>query len=128
MTTVAKDIEFTGYVSEEQKWELYRHASLYVFPSLFEGFGFPPIEAASVGTNILVPDIPIFKEIVPRAAFFKPNDMDDCVAQMLNLLTTNCRQHIDLSRFSYVKHAQECLSIYKFLLGHHGGEKVGSIR
>lgn len=115
MTTVAEDIEFTGYVSEEQKWELYRHASLYVFPSLFEGFGFPPIEAASVGTNILVPDIPIFKETVPGARFFSPNDIDDCVAQMSNLLTTNCRQHIDLSRFSYIKHAQECLDIYENL-------------
>jgi len=115
MTAVAKEIEFIGYVSEEKKWELYRNAAICILPSLFEGFGFPPIEAASVGTNILVPDIPIFKETVPGARFFSPNDIDDCVAQMSRLLTTNCRQHIDLSRFSYIKHAQECLDIYKNL-------------
>lgn len=111
----AKDIIFLGYVSEETKWELYRHAATFVFPSLHEGFGLPPLEAAAVGTNVLVPDIPIFRETVPSATFYTHDDIHDCVTKMKELLESDTKQQIDTSPFSWDKHASKCLEIYKEL-------------
>ncbi|MBA4387766.1 MAG: hypothetical protein C0404_07285 [Verrucomicrobia bacterium] len=113
----ANDIIFTGYVPEDRKWALYRDADLFVFPSLFEGFGFPPIEAAASGTRVLVSDIPIFRETIPDAAFFRPNDLDSCVSQMQTLLAGLPRQFIDLSRYSFETHARQCIALYKELAG-----------
>lgn len=109
------DIYFLGYIPEEKKWDLYRKASLFVFPSLHEGFGLPPIESAAAGTNVLVPDIPIFRETIPGASFYCLSDIDDCVAQMETLLNSNTRQQIDISRFSWKQHADKCLEIYREL-------------
>jgi len=52
------------FVSEEFKWELLRQASVFVFPSFYEGFGMPSIEALSVGTPCVVSDIPASREIL----------------------------------------------------------------
>lgn len=46
-------IHFLGTVTEEEKWSLLRRASVFVFPSLFEGFGLPVLEAMSVGTPVI---------------------------------------------------------------------------
>lgn len=118
---VASDIVFTGYVSEQRKWGLLRNADLFVFPSLFEGFGFPPLEAAIARTPVLVSDIPIFRETVPGAAFFQPGDLDSCVEQMRNLLVRRSQQSIGLGRFSYQQHANTCIGIYRELSGQHSG-------
>ena len=54
---------FTGFISDEQLLMHLSEASLLVQPSLYEGFGFPPLEAMVLGTPALVSDIPVFKEI-----------------------------------------------------------------
>jgi glycosyltransferase involved in cell wall biosynthesis len=54
---------FTGFVSDERLRELLCEAALLVQPSLYEGFGLPPLEALASGTPALVSDIPAFKEI-----------------------------------------------------------------
>lgn len=115
---VSSDIVFTGYVSEETKWALYRNASLFVYPSLVEGFGYPPLEAASVGTPVLLSDIPVFRETLPGAAFFNPNSADDCASRIASILAGEPKQSVDLSRFSFRNHAQTCLRIYRELHGH----------
>lgn len=64
------NIVFTGYVSDLELRELYRRASCFVYPSLYEGFGIPPLEAQAAGVPILVSDIPVFYEIFKNSALY----------------------------------------------------------
>jgi glycosyltransferase involved in cell wall biosynthesis len=70
-------ISFTGFVSDEKLKNYYRHADLFVFPSLYEGFGLPPLEASAAGCkNILCSDIPVLREIYGQSfSYFPPNDV-----------------------------------------------------
>jgi glycosyltransferase involved in cell wall biosynthesis len=63
-------VVFTGFVSEARLRWYYRHCSLFVFLSLGEGFGMPPIEAAYFAAPVLASDLPVFHETLGRAATF----------------------------------------------------------
>jgi len=56
-------VDFVGYLSEPELISLYQCASALVYPSLMEGFGIPPLEAAACGVPVIVSDIPVFREI-----------------------------------------------------------------
>ncbi len=56
-------IEFTGKITNEKLRELYASSLVLVQPSLYEGFGIPPLEAMVMGTPAIISDIPVFKEI-----------------------------------------------------------------
>ena len=58
-----EDVTFTGYLTNEELYELVARARLLVLPSFYEGFGIPPMEALYLGTNVLVSDIPVFREV-----------------------------------------------------------------
>lgn len=68
------DIIMTGYVMTEDKEYLYRNATCLVFPSLWEGFGFPVLEAMSVGTPVITSNISSLPEVGGNAALY----IDDC--------------------------------------------------
>lgn len=69
-----EQVHFVGFVHEDQMREFYQEADLFFFPSLLEGFGFPPLEAMACGTPALVSDIPVLRETLGDAAFFsKPS-------------------------------------------------------
>lgn len=72
-------IEFTGFVPDEKLKTLIEEARLLVQPSLYEGFGVPPLQALYSGTRAVISDIPVFKEIYGRlpVTFFKAGDSDD---------------------------------------------------
>ena len=61
-----KGIEFTGFVPDEKLKTLIEEARLLVQPSLYEGFGVPPLQALYSGTRAVISDIPVFKEIYGR--------------------------------------------------------------
>ncbi len=77
-------IEFTGYVSDERLVELISSARLLVQPSLYEGFGIPPLEALYCGTKAVISDIAVFKEIYGGlpVSFFRTGDVADLEAKM----------------------------------------------
>lgn len=62
------DIIFTGYISEEEKVSLYKNAEAFVFPSLYEGFGIPPLEAMTCGCPVVCADAASLPEVVGEAA------------------------------------------------------------
>ncbi len=72
-------VEFTGFVPDQKLKTLIEEARLLVQPSLYEGFGIPPLQALYAGTRALISDIPVFKEIYSRlpVTFFKAGDADD---------------------------------------------------
>lgn len=72
-----KDVVFLGYVSDDQKEELYRNATCFVFPSLYEGFGIPPLEAMANGVPVIVSSRASLPEIVGKAGLYvNPLDVD----------------------------------------------------
>jgi len=67
---------------------LYSFADLFVFPSLFEGFGLPPLEAVSLGCPVILSDIPILRETFGEAGFyFNPFSEEDLAKAILKLIS-----------------------------------------
>jgi glycosyltransferase involved in cell wall biosynthesis len=81
-------VEFTGSLSDAELMTLYENAALLVQPSLYEGFGLPPLEAMTQGTQALISDIPVFKEVYANfpVVFFKSGDTEDLKYKLMNLL------------------------------------------
>jgi glycosyltransferase involved in cell wall biosynthesis len=75
------DIIQTGYVTDAEKNTLYAGASVFVFPSHFEGFGMPILEAFSYGVPVCCSDIPVFHEVAGDAAAYFNKDKPDSIAK-----------------------------------------------
>jgi len=60
---------------------LYKHAKIFIFPSLYEGFGLPPLEAMAYGIPVIVSNIPVLKEICGNAAYFVDPYSSESIAQ-----------------------------------------------
>ncbi len=72
---VLDSVVLTGYVSDEELLTLYRGATLFVFPSIHEGFGLPPLEAMKCGVATLVSDRSSMPEVIANSdALFDPYD------------------------------------------------------
>lgn len=65
-----KNIIFTGFVDDEELKVLYKNALLYAFPSIYEGFGLPIIDAPAFGVPVICSNIPIFREVAGEGALF----------------------------------------------------------
>ncbi|WP_407429159.1 glycosyltransferase family 4 protein [Treponema sp.] len=78
-------ISFTGRISNDELKYLYASSRLLVQPSLYEGFGMPPLEALTMGTRAIISDIPVFKEIYQDlpVTFFKAGDSEDLCRKLL---------------------------------------------
>lgn len=71
--SVTKKIKFTGFVDEELLPYVYYNAGVFVFPSIYEGFGVPPIEAMSLGIPVISSDAASLPEILGNAAVYFEN-------------------------------------------------------
>lgn len=60
---VPENLKFLGYVTDEESKALMQNCKAFLFPSFYEGFGIPPLEALSVGSSVIVSDIPVMHEI-----------------------------------------------------------------
>lgn len=78
MGSIPKNVRLLGRVSDEQLLSLYHQADCFIFPSIYEGFGLPPIEAMQCGCPVLASDIPVLHEVCGDAAeYFNPLDVND---------------------------------------------------
>jgi glycosyltransferase involved in cell wall biosynthesis len=117
------DVVLTGYVSDEELFGLYHHASLYVFPSLYEGFGLPPLEAWTHDIPVAASNRTCLPEILGQGAlYFDPESvshMADTIViglkdqSMRSLLRLEARH--ELVRYSGIKMAEKTLAIYGIL-------------
>jgi glycosyltransferase involved in cell wall biosynthesis len=84
------DVTFTGFISDNELLKCLSEATLLVQPSLYEGFGIPPLEALVLGTRALISDIPVFKEIYNGfpVVFFRAGDIADLKNKMMEMLCT----------------------------------------
>lgn len=84
---ISQDVVFTGFLSEEEIIALYSGADLFLFQSLYEGFGLPPLEAMSCGTPVAASRIASIPEVVGEAgAYFDPHDPESVSETVLGLL------------------------------------------
>lgn len=80
------NIIFTGRLSDSQLIETIKEAQALILPSFYEGFGIPPLEALFLGTDTILSDIPVLKEIYRElpVTFFKTGDIEDLANKLLN--------------------------------------------
>ena len=115
------NVIFTGYVSREDLEVLYSRALCLTFPSLYEGFGLPILEAMACGCPVLTSNISSMPEVAGQAALLvDPLDQEE-IAQGLAQMINNRDLRSDLTKkgfaqvkkFSWEKAARETLKVYK---------------
>lgn len=80
-------VHFTGYVDADVLHQYFAHAELMVFPSLYEGFGLPPLEAMAAGCPVLCSNSASLPEVCGDAAiYFDPNRVSDIAEKLLGLV------------------------------------------
>ncbi|OIN56519.1 glycosyltransferase family 4 protein [Arsenicibacter rosenii] len=87
---LSRNVIFTGFVENEDLPILYNLASVFVFPSLYEGFGFPPLEAMACGCPVVASNFASIPEVCGNAAFYiNPNSAESIANGILSVLNDN---------------------------------------
>ncbi len=119
--TNLKSAIYLGFIEDDELVELYKNASLYVFPSKYEGFGLPPLEAQQYGTPVVSSSASCLPEVLGESALYFDPDNFDQMADVIykGLIDESIRHELkqnareNLQRFSWGKLAGETLKIYK---------------
>lgn len=115
-----KFVRWIGYVDEEDKPALYRNASCFAFPSRYEGFGLPPLEAMACGTPVVTTNAASLPEVVGEGAFaLDPDDARQMAGSIISLLIQDdfakeMKQKglAQAARFSWQQTATETAVVY----------------
>ncbi len=112
-------VVFTDYITESEKWLLYLNAICTILPSLYEGFGIPAIESMSVGTPVLVSDIPPLKEVVGKSGlYFNPQKLPELISQLHSILNPKTRLTISnlsptqAKKFTWESSAKKLIKVF----------------
>lgn len=115
---IEKRVKFLGYVPDEDMPIFYSGAIALLFPSLFEGFGLPILEAQACGCPVLTSNISSMPEVAGRGAIYvNPNSVDDIVEGMECVMDQVSRVKLikagfeNVKRFSWEKCARETLRV-----------------
>jgi glycosyltransferase involved in cell wall biosynthesis len=120
---LGEDVVFLGHVPDEDLPALYNLADVFVFPSIYEGFGIPPLEAMACGTPVVTSNTSSLPEAVGDAGLMAgPTDVDG-IAEAVAQILTNPTLRQDLRRrglerarlFTWKASAEKILAIYRRL-------------
>lgn len=85
---IVEKVVFTGFIAEEDLPSIYSAASLFAFPSFYEGFGLPPLEAMACGTPLITSNTTSLPEVVGEAGILvDPYKVDEIKAAIVKVLT-----------------------------------------
>ena len=129
LSEASNDIIFTGYVNNEDLTGLYHESRCFVYPSLYEGFGIPPLEAMAGGTPVAVSNRTSLPEVVGEAGlYFDPEDETQIMQSIHSLLTDSVLRETlvrngyeQAKRFDWKASAEKLTALYE-------GVNQGSIR
>jgi len=115
-----RNIVFPGYVPDQELDTVYRNCVLYAFPSLYEGFGLPPLEAMAKGAPVLSSNHKCMEEILGDSAFFCDAQSEESICDKIKeiLSDENSRREIiekgyaKSNSYSWKKMANETLTVY----------------
>ncbi len=118
---VSEAVVFTGPVSSGELAALYENAAVFVFPSLYEGFGIPIVEANRAGTPVVCSNVCSLPEVAGRAAlYFDPRSVEDIARKLRTSLESETERrrlkeagHFNASRFSWERTASNTLNAYE---------------
>ncbi len=120
----SEDIIQTGFISNLELVNLYSKADVFVYPSFYEGFGLPIIEAMSFGLPVICSDTSSMPEAGGKAAiYFNPSDINELVDRLIKTTNMNVNEQIAIrhesivqaKKFSWENSAKQLISIYETL-------------
>ena len=121
---IDKKIIFTGYIPNVDLVGLYNLAEVLIYPSSYEGFGMPVLEAMACGTPVITSNLSSLPEIAGNAAILVNNPKDsEEISKAINLILTDQSKRNELIKlgleralqFSWEKSAQKVLNVYREL-------------
>lgn len=115
------DVKYIGLVSDGELASLYKHAKLFVFPSLYEGFGIPPLEAMKQNLPVVSSNVSCMPEVLQDAAlYFDPENHEQMADTIYKgIIDEALRKKLQenaqklLQKYSWKKLAEKTLQIYK---------------
>jgi glycosyltransferase involved in cell wall biosynthesis len=121
---IAERVRFIGYTTDDELRALYSSCRISVYPSLYEGFGLPPLEAMACGAPVITSRIPALEETVGKAAvLIDPHDVGDLARSIVQLWNDEGKRAelsaVGLRRaaeFSWEKTARLTLDVYRGLI------------
>jgi glycosyltransferase involved in cell wall biosynthesis len=117
-------VHFTGYIPDQDLPMVYNLADLFVYPSVYEGFGLPPIEALACGTPVVTTAVSTMPEHVGEAGVLVPPDDEETLAQAMYkvLVTPSLRQELakkgpqQAAQFTWEQTSRKTMQVYRNLL------------
>jgi len=118
---LSKRVIFTGFIAQGDLPALYSGAKLFVYPSLYEGFGRPPLEAMACGSVVVVSNVSSLPEVVGEAGIYiDPNNVYSIEQGLLKALQLSViekedlqkKAAVQLKKFSWETSARETLEIF----------------
>ena len=117
-------VRFLGFVKREELKGFYQGAEVFVFPSLYEGFGLPPLEAMALGTPVVTSGVSALPEVVGDAAMIvKPENVFDIARGVREVLLDDklradliAKGYEQVKRFSWYDTARQVLETYRDVL------------
>lgn len=118
-------VEYLGYSSPEEKRWLMERALAFVFPSQYEGFGLPVLEAMSVGTPVITSKVSSLPEVIGNSALLVDPENEDGLRDALNHIIADnmlraeftARGRVLAATFSWSKNAAQTIEIYQAVAG-----------
>lgn len=122
-------VSFTGHVADQELPALYRGAAVFAYPSIYEGFGFPPLEAMACGTPVVTSNVSSLPEVVGDAALLvDPYDVEGLAAALERAISDGeLREELvakglqRAARFSWQEAALKTLSLYDAVVAEKKG-------
>ena len=121
---VADRVYLTGYLHDEDLCALYSACTAFIYPSLYEGFGLPPLEAMACGAPVITSQTPALRETVGNAArLVDPENISDIAQAMTEMFSDQkARKHYaelgnaQVRNFSWEQTALKTLEVYRDVL------------